>query len=365
MSAPPTVLVYEFFTGGGFPASGLPGGLAAEALGMLWALLVDFRRWSVVRTITVLDPRFDNRVPGLNRNTLPADEVCSPTHQAHREVYRSLLHRCDAVIIIAPETGDVLSTLTKEAEDLCVPVLGSNAQSIAEAGNKAVSYCYLRKAGLPTPEIHSVSFASAARAAGQIGYPLVIKPIDGVGSEGVFRVVEPADLAFCLPLVRQVTSLDQIILQSYVNGIHVSASLLVSKEGCLPLSFNRQLIEMGSPFKYLGSEVPFDHSERQHALELACSAARLIPGLKGYVGVDLILAEDSPQIIEINPRLTTSYIGLRQVTPVNLAAAIWDACITGILPERVPLNGHVAIRKDNPVSWGLRQDRRHSSAREV
>ncbi len=107
------------------------------------------------------------------------------------------------------------------------------------------------------------------------------------------------------------------------------------------------------PFKYRGSRVPFDHRAKKRALELACSAVNLIPGLGGYVGVDLVLGEDLVQLIEINPRLTTSYIGLRQVAQLNLAQVIWNASRNSALPDHVPLAGQVEVIKDNPTSWGL------------
>jgi predicted ATP-grasp superfamily ATP-dependent carboligase len=88
------------------------------------------------------------------------------------------------------------------------------------------------------------------------------------------------------------------------------------------------------------------------ALELACAAVSLVPGLKGYVGVDLVLTDNGVQLIEINPRLTTSYIGLRQVVRTNLAQAIWDACLNDQLPDHIELDGQVVIRKDDPASWG-------------
>jgi predicted ATP-grasp superfamily ATP-dependent carboligase len=67
----------------------------------------------------------------------------------------------------------------------------------------------------------------------------------------------------------------------------------------------------------------------------------------------MILEDDLVQLIEINPRLTTSYIGLRQVTPMNMAQAIWDACQNGILPDHISLEGQVVIKKDDPASWNL------------
>ncbi len=95
------------------------------------------------------------------------------------------------------------------------------------------------------------------------------------------------------------------------------------------------------------------HPESAGAMKLACSGTSLIPGLRGYVGVDMVLSEDAVLLIEINPRITTSYIALRQVIRLNLAQAIWEACRNGILPECTPLTGHAAIIKDTPQTWGI------------
>ena len=49
----------------------------------------------------------------------------------------------------------------------------------------------------------------------------------------------------------------------------------------------------------------------------------------GYVGVDLVLGDNADgngdRVIEINPRLTTSYVGLRAAAQANLAAAMLAA----------------------------------------
>ena len=53
---------------------------------------------------------------------------------------------------------------------------------------------------------------------------------------------------------------------------------------------------------------------------MAQSVCRAIPGLWGYVGVDLIMTEEGPVVLEVNPRLTTSYVGLSQSIGINLAS---------------------------------------------
>jgi predicted ATP-grasp superfamily ATP-dependent carboligase len=354
MASSYSVLVYEYFTGGGCPAGQLHAGLAVEALGMVCALLMDFHRLGYVRTLAALDPRVEAQIPWLNRKTFPADEVVRALPAAHEEAYLSLLERCDAVLILAPETNGILSELTALAEMAGKQLLNSSASAVAAAGDKEECDRIFRRAGLPTPETRTADFASVQEAAREMGSPVMIKPIDGIGSEGVYRVDSLSDLPAVLLAVRRISSHDRILLQSFAAGIPASVSLLFAGGRCLPLSLNRQLMEGRAPFQYLGSEVPFRHPASEYALELACAAASQIEGMNGYVGVDLVLGEELVQLIEINPRLTTSYVGLRQVAQVNLAHAIWEACVKGILPNGLTLSGRVVIRKDDPKSWGLR-----------
>lgn len=353
MVSSPLILVYEYFTGGGCPPGELPRGLAAEALGMLWSLLLDFRRWGAVRTLTALDARFEQHIPGLDRSTLPADIVVPVDPSSQGQVFTSLLQRCDAALIIAPETGGVLARLTSQAEAAVVPVLGSSAAAVAVAGDKAACARLFTTASLLTPLTRVTTFNAASQVAAEIGYPLVVKPQDGVSSAGVCLVGSPAELPRALQLLRQETAHDTILLQSYIEGVHASVSLLVSAGNSLPLSLNRQFIAPGSPFQYLGGEIPLAHPAAGRAFDLAQAALALLPGLQGYVGVDLLLSGSQAWLIEINPRLTTSYIGLRQVIQLNLAQAIWEACRHSRLPASVSLSGRVEFTKDDVASWRL------------
>ena len=67
------------------------------------------------------------------------------------------------------------------------------------------------------------------------------------------------------------------------------------------------------------------------ACTLAEQALRTVPGLRGFVGVDLVLqnsvddqAGSQDVVIELNPRMTMSYIGLRALCRQNLASLLFD-----------------------------------------
>jgi predicted ATP-grasp superfamily ATP-dependent carboligase len=354
MPVPSSLLVYEYFTGGGYPPGDLPSGLAAEAAGMLWAILADLRDWGEVRTITALDPRFETCIPGLDRTTLPADEVVSVSPGSHHPTFLSLMNRCDAAIIIAPETDGILANLSSRVESAGIPLVGSSPSATLLAGNKETCNRILGKANLPVPETHSIEFDCAEATIKESDFPVVAKPLDGIGCEGVCLVAGPEDIPEALARIRSITTHGKMLLQAYQQGIHASVSLIIAENGCLPLSLNRQLIRPGKPFVYFGSEVPFEHEKKREAMELACQAAKQIPGLRGYVGVDIVIKEDTIQLIEINPRLTTSYVGLRQVARTNPARMIYEACVHAALPDRFSMKGQVTVLKDDPGTWGLK-----------
>ena len=331
------VFVHEFTIGGGWPEGPLPAGLAAEGRAMLHAILADFRAWGAVRTTTTLDYR-------LGGTHLPADRVIELHPGEYEQSLLRLVTESDASLIIAPENGGILARLSALVERSGVPLLGSNAAAVAIAADKWECYRRFVQAGLPTPPTWLVNSANATDVAEHVGFPLVIKPVDRAGCEGVGLVADASSLG--LALERPSFSRDRFLLQRYVEGTHVSVSLLVAEQGSLPLSLNGQMMTIGEEFAYLGGIVPLQHPQRQRALNVAQRAVSLIPGLRGYAGVDLVLTESESYLIEINPRLTTSYVGLRQVISFNLAEAIWMACQKNILPAEVVLSDQVSFCKE-------------------
>jgi predicted ATP-grasp superfamily ATP-dependent carboligase len=62
--------------------------------------------------------------------------------------------------------------------------------------------------------------------------------------------------------------------------------------------------------------------ESYHLLASQVTAA--MPELWGFVGVDFIITPDGPTIVEINPRITTSYVGLKESIGINPAGLVLD-----------------------------------------
>jgi predicted ATP-grasp superfamily ATP-dependent carboligase len=67
--------------------------------------------------------------------------------------------------------------------------------------------------------------------------------------------------------------------------------------------------------------------------------------LKGYVGIDFVLTEHKPFVVDVNPRLTTSYVGLRKVARFNVAEALVNAVLRGRLPAKLETEGFACFSK--------------------
>ena len=97
------------------------------------------------------------------------------------------------------------------------------------------------------------------------------------------------------------------------------------------LSVNRQQIEICADGRLVYRGVAVNtmvaSSPRHAALaRFAQQVAAAIPGLRGFVGIDLVWhAARGPVAIEVNPRVTCAYVGLSASLGRNLAAELLAA----------------------------------------
>jgi biotin carboxylase len=74
----------------------------------------------------------------------------------------------------------------------------------------------LDAAGIRTPHHYSATtVAQVIEAAETIGYPVIVKPIDGAGSEHTYRVASRAELDAVVPALRSVT---EVSVEEFVEG---------------------------------------------------------------------------------------------------------------------------------------------------
>ena len=313
------IFVYEFIMGGGFQDKALPASLLAEGRLMLTSLLADLISAGYHDIVTMLDSRMD--IPDLPVNFVPANSD-------HQRIRRKCLASADAVWIIAPETGNILYDLTMEARQFSCTLIGCSPESIKLCSSKKNTIDWLLGHGIEcVPALEDTGTIPAGGC--------IVKPDDGVGGESCYLFHDPEQLENYLRGREQ----DGYLIQEFIQGIPASLSLLCHQGECVVLSCNRQLFEFeGGEGRFKGVIVNGLNNYRENMSTLARQIVSAIKGLEAYVGVDLILTDEGPRVLEINPRLTTSYAGIRQSVNLNPAAVILGCLYGGKLPEAAALS---------------------------
>jgi predicted ATP-grasp superfamily ATP-dependent carboligase len=315
------LFICEFITGGGLQDKELPDGLVREGNMMLEAVLTDFLQTGITDIMTTRDDRLDAL-------SLPVQQIA-----IEGDIYstwQSCMDDADAVLIIAPESKDVLFNLTLMAEQSGCYVLGCSSVSVQTTSSKLNTANLLHKNNISCIETTALEDDTVDES--QSGW--VIKPDDGIGGEDCYFCVDRDEL----DKLKTSINTENFVIQKYVPGVPASLSMICSQGKAQLLACNKQIFSFNtdSPAakgQLKGLVVNGLTGQWDQFNAIAQNIARLDTGLWGYIGVDLIVTKTGATVVEINPRLTTSYVGLRQslsLNPAELILSIWQ---NGAMPE--------------------------------
>jgi tyramine---L-glutamate ligase len=331
------VFVYEYVRGGGMAGRTAPDSLRAEGWAMLAAVTEDFRRCPGVRVVAMLEEGATEAIP--------PDVELHPIRPGEEEArFRSLARAADFTLVIAPEFDGLLAERCAWVEEEGGHLLGPSTAAVRRTGDKLGLGRHLLAAGVPTP-------ACSPWPSTGVSFPAVCKPRCGAGSQATFLVRDGDELQQAIDVARAETA-GEMIVQPFVPGQAVSVAFLLGGGRTVALPPATQDLSTDGRFQYRGGRVPIAPELAHRAQSLAERAVRTVEGLCGYVGVDLVLGEsaDGDAVIEINPRLTTSYVGLRALAEFNLAEAMLALATDGVMPEMKWKEGCVWFKADGSVS---------------
>jgi predicted ATP-grasp superfamily ATP-dependent carboligase len=286
--------------------------LRLEGWAMLSAAVLDFARVPGVRAISLLDERFQHDLPGCDCQRVSGGD--------EERQFRRLARSADYSLVIAPEFDDLLATRCGWVEEEGGRLLGPSSEAVRLTGDKLTLAQEWLRQGVPTPFTLAACGVARRRATPQAAnlFPAVLKPRYGAGSQATFLVRNAEELSRCRRLAQREWP-GELIRQPFVEGLPASVAFLLGKEQQIALPAASQHLSEDGRFHYQGGSLPLEPRLSRRAEDVARRALAPLPGLRGYVGVDVVLGEAAEWAIEVNPRLTTSYIALRTRTDANLA----------------------------------------------
>jgi tyramine---L-glutamate ligase len=300
------ILAYEHATGGGMLGDAQMSALAPEGEAMLRALLDDLMAIPGVEVSAMRDSRLGTDLPVALHRVGNASEFWP--------VFRHAVRDADAVWPIVPEQDGMLSRITDEIVRAGRTLLGCRPDAVKTATSKLATADVLALAGVATVPC----YADERSIPSEIG-EIVVKPDDGAGCQDTLLFHSRSQLQAWL----RNNAGAGLVYQPYIYGDARSLSLLCCDGRSRLLACNRQNIRIADGvFEFSGVSVGSVTDPDQRYAALACAVARALPGLWGCCGVDFIETESGPMVIEVNPRLTTSYAGLHRATGINPAQLV-------------------------------------------
>ena len=310
------VFVYEFVSGGGFytrPTWGQPAGsLLVEGLAMLQGVIEDLAGCPNI-DVTL---QIDQRVGTIPLPKMVAVNVVASGSE-HNDSLAQLGSHSDWTLLIVPEIENVLGLLAQRLEVAGIRLLGPTSQFICLTSDKTATAKALQQHGVAVPNGGLVF--TGRESPGDTAFPIVVKPNYGAGSLGTHLI---RDRTAWLELVQN-QDISNLRWETFWAGTPASIAILGGPAGAIMLPPCYQWLSGDRSFTYQGGSLITEPSEIDRCRLLAKIVTDALGCNQGYWGIDLILGEDpagsDDVVMEINPRLTSSYVGLRKAIHENLA----------------------------------------------
>lgn len=302
------ILVYEYLSGGGLVEGS--NELLDQGRAMRDAMVEDLARIDGVAISCASGDR-SQPAPGSPRVTYVQPR---PGESPFDFVWRQA-HAQDLVWVVAPESEGLLACLRKIVGKQ--RWMGCDSAAIRLASSKSATLEQLSRQCVHTPTDFT-GLGCVSR--------WVVKPDDGAGAVAT-RVHRSFDEALA-DLARRRREGSVATLEPWVEGEPMSLSLLCRAGHAELISINRQHIEVGADgnLNYRGvsiNAIAMDDARAATLQDTARQVANAIPGLRGFVGIDIVWHPAcGPVVIEVNPRVTCAYVGLSAALQRPLAREI-------------------------------------------
>jgi hypothetical protein len=223
---------------------------------------------------------------------------------------------------------------TLEPPESRFPVLHNDPSAMKQVSDKSRFAKLLESTGLPHPRTYSYTEIQNAR------FPLMAKPAcagGGIFNRVLYDLEELDNYMLSLEDAQIPLKKEEMIFQDYLSGTPASVSLISTQDRACTVAVNEQLIGVPwltrLPFAYCGNVTPLI---TPYANQMKNISEELIYqlGLIGSIGVDFLITDNGPVVIEVNARFQGSMDTVELATGSNIFEEHMQAFEGNIKQER-------------------------------
>ena len=157
------------------------------------------------------------------------------------------------------------------------------------------------------------------QAIAEIGYPVLVKPSDGYGSQNVSVVFSESDLGNLMESLEALTlkptdyglgvhASNRFSVEKYIRGHMIGCDVFSSVDERILIGINDKLMFPPPSFAMRGSCFPSDRYDIPAIRDYAFEILDAVNFDFGASHIEMIVAEDGPYLVEVNPRLVSAQI---------------------------------------------------------
>ncbi len=253
--------------------------------------------------------------------------------------------------VIVQFGGQTAINLARPLHDAGVPILGSSAESIDLAEDRAQFEQLLRELGIPKPEGRAVTSAEAAvEVAREIGYPCLVRPSYVLGGRAMEIVYGDDELRSYMRYAVDVSPRAPILVDRYLMGKEVEVDCISDGERCLLPGIMEHIERAGVHSGDSMAVYPPQSLAQSTIDKMTDYATKLARAMKvvGLMNIQFVVENDQPYIIEVNPRSSRTVPYLSKITGVPMVK-VATRCILGESLESQGYEGGLWPDQPNPA----------------
>ncbi|MGV1099502.1 carbamoyl-phosphate synthase large subunit [Thiovibrio sp. JS02] len=273
-------------------------------------------------------------------------ETVSTDYDTSDKLYFEPLTREDVLHIINKEKpdgvivqfgGQTPLNLAVPLAKAGVPILGTSPDSIDRAEDRKRFQQFLHKLDLRQPENGTAQTADEATAiAGQIGYPVVVRPSYVLGGRAMRIVYNERDLISYMHSAIDVSPERPILIDKFLkDAVEIDVDAISDGENTIIGGIMQHIEEAGIHSGDSACVLP-PHSISKEMLETIKNATRAMAGelkVKGLMNVQYAVKDNTLYILEVNPRASRTVPFVSKATGVPLAKLATMVMLGKTLPE--------------------------------
>lgn len=217
--------------------------------------------------------------------------------------------------------GQTAIKLTEALSKMGVPILGTAGSDVDAAEDRELFDKILEDCGIPRPAGQTVFTAEEAkRAAGVLGYPVLVRPSYVLGGQGMQIAISDQDIDEFIGIINQIAQDHPILVDKYIPGKEIEVDAVCDGEDILIPGIMEHIERAGVHSGDSISIYPaqsISESVKEKLVEYTRRLARALH-VKGMINIQFIVSGEDVYVIEVNPRSSRTVPYISKVTGIPI-----------------------------------------------